>query len=433
MASTSIYHLYSTPASYWTIISVTLLLLIMGSPTTADEYHYNNIITGDRAAGLGGAYTAIAEDPSGLFYNPAGIVHSVGSNISGSMNALHNVKTTYKKALGGKFDWERNSSVLFPNYFGVLQPFGKGIIGLSYAVTDSIQEDQDQTFTNVSPTVNSFTINFNNIDTTHNFGPSYAVALNDKLSVGITVYGHIRSQERITNQLTYLNGNTDAEWSNEYYYTEETGIRPIVGIMWSPAKKVSLGATLSKTIIFSSTTKVQASCRGAANYTYAANNLCQSSTLTRSTSESNHKRDHPIKLSLGAAYFYNEKLLVTGDFNYFTSTDDGRVAVFNFAFGGEYYLDSHWALRSGIFSNYANTQELQSTNVSRIQAEHVDMFGLGISLSHFSRNTILSLGLNYAFGDGKAQLSNADSNGNAQLHDVEIQSYTIFISATHSY
>lgn len=224
MAGTAGYYFDYAPTPYWTTIypsrigiSALLLLICISQPTIGDEYHYNNIITGDRAAGLGGAYTAIAEDPAGLFYNPAGIVHSVGSNISGSMNALHNVKTTYKKALGGKSDWERNSSVLFPNYFGVLQPLGKGKIGLSYAVTDSVQEDQDQTFTNVSPTVNSFTINFNNIDATHNFGPSYAVALNDKLSFGITVYGHIRSQERITNQLTYLNNSTDTEWSNQYY------------------------------------------------------------------------------------------------------------------------------------------------------------------------------------------------------------------------
>ena len=38
----------------------------------ADEDHYNNIIIGDRPAGMGGAYTAISDDPSGLYYNPAG-------------------------------------------------------------------------------------------------------------------------------------------------------------------------------------------------------------------------------------------------------------------------------------------------------------------------------------------------------------------------
>ena len=53
-----------------TVCGVTLLSLRGG----ADEGRYQDYALGARALGLGGAYTAISDDPSGVFYNPAGLV-----------------------------------------------------------------------------------------------------------------------------------------------------------------------------------------------------------------------------------------------------------------------------------------------------------------------------------------------------------------------
>ena len=108
------------------IVFVFLALCIGTSPfAQADPYHYNNMLIGERATGLGGAYSAIADDPSGLYYNPAGIVYSLGSKLSGSMNAFYQVKKRYEKALGNN-DWERNCATLLPNFFGVIQPMSVG-------------------------------------------------------------------------------------------------------------------------------------------------------------------------------------------------------------------------------------------------------------------------------------------------------------------
>lgn len=154
----------------------------------ADELHYNNILVGDRAAGMGGAYTAISDDPSGLYYNPAGIVFAPGRSFSASVNAFQYSQKKYKDVLGGN-GWERRSSNLQPNYFGIIQPLGEGKIGFSYAVPDSRLEDQDQTFGGYigcvdtactdKATVTNYVINMNDTDYTYNFGPSYARKLND--------------------------------------------------------------------------------------------------------------------------------------------------------------------------------------------------------------------------------------------------------------
>ena len=53
----------------------------------ADQFHYANFLIGERAMGLGGAFTAVADDASGIFYNPAGLGFALNSDISGSANA----------------------------------------------------------------------------------------------------------------------------------------------------------------------------------------------------------------------------------------------------------------------------------------------------------------------------------------------------------
>jgi long-chain fatty acid transport protein len=51
-------------------------------PAGADEGRAQDYVVGSRALALGGAFTAIANDSSGIFYNPAGIVDVRASNLS---------------------------------------------------------------------------------------------------------------------------------------------------------------------------------------------------------------------------------------------------------------------------------------------------------------------------------------------------------------
>ena len=150
----------SVPAGHQTLVLVLALALYTGN-LLADEYHYNNIIIGDRAAGLAGAYTAISDDASGLFYNPAGIVFSEDLQLSASANAIHETELTYKSVLNGG-DWKRKSSNVVPNFFGMTSKFGAGYLGFSYAVTDFEVEDQDSQFTNI-PGFPLFIINLNRV------------------------------------------------------------------------------------------------------------------------------------------------------------------------------------------------------------------------------------------------------------------------------
>jgi len=396
-----------------------------GVPARADEYHYNNVLIGDRASGMGGAYTAISDDPTGLYYNPAGIVYAHGNNLSASVNAFHSSTTTYKKALGGN-DWKRESSTLLPNFFGVVQPLGGGMVGFSYAVPDSTLEDQDQTFTGLPSslpgvTITRYVINFNNKDSTYNLGPSYAIKLSDNLSVGGTLYYHYRERETINNQLINLDTG-QYQWSNTYYQTDEKGVRPILGLTWSPADRLALGLTLTTVYIRESKTTSQVTLK---DITYDGN------TVSRTVIQSTDKRDFPLSATVGAAWFASDKLLVSGDLAYHGKSEDVFVgkkeAVWNWALGAEYYMSANWAVRAGLYSNLANTPTVKSGGTN--QPEHIDLYGGSASLSYFTGNSATTFGLSYSQGSGKTQLFGNDTS----IQDTDRSALMLFLSASYTY
>lgn len=58
----------------------------MPATSRADDTHYQAYPIGGRAVGFGGAYVALSNDPSGLFYNPAGIVDAEDLSLQLSTN-----------------------------------------------------------------------------------------------------------------------------------------------------------------------------------------------------------------------------------------------------------------------------------------------------------------------------------------------------------
>ncbi|MBI5889839.1 MAG: outer membrane protein transport protein [Nitrosomonadales bacterium] len=405
-------------------ILLILSLLCGGEFAVADEFHYNNMLIGDRAAGMGGAYTAISDDATGLYYNPAGIVYVGDKNFSASVNAYYSQSKKYENVFGNQ-SFERNSSALLANYFGIVKPFGRYKIGFSYAVPDAVSENQNQVFTNITNLTSRFTINLNNRDSTYNFGPSIATEINDDLSVGITLYAHQRDAQLILNQFVEsLDPNTSApsaRWENNYFRINETGIKPILGVSWSPAEKLSLGLSLSKTFVLNSSTSQQVTCYDNSIYDPTNNqatcfNGATAPTLQVPThSNSGIKRDYPARLALGAAYFSSRDLLVTADWSYHTAVNDpvygDKVATYNVAFGTEYYLTRKWAVRAGFFTNMSNAQDIQE-GVTKIP-EQINLYGASLSLSNFSGTSSVTVGGSVNYGKGKSQILSNYSVQNA--------------------
>lgn len=400
----------------------------MSSFSLADEHHYINSIPGERAAGMGGAYTAVSDDPSGCFYNPAGIAFASARRISISVNAYNISTKTFKDALhkttGEGEDWELKSSRLIPNFFGVIQKFGPGIAGFSYAVTDSVSRDQEQVFRDIRSaipgvTIDRYVLNIDDVDDAYNFGPSYAIKLGDNLSAGATLYFYYRDRKFIRNHLLNLS-NGEFDWENYYLSWKEYGIRPILGLMFSPVDKVSLGFTVARTFLFDSESRVQITVRGPSSSGYGSNDVYFT------VQESSRKRDFPFETKLGIAYFPSPSFLVSVDLQYYSSVENYE-AVINGAIGAEYYLSPSLALRFGLFTDRANTPSVKPGGVNQI--EHVDNYGTTMSITYFTRNSSLTLGAIYTYGIGDAQVI---PNSTA-IQDVRIDSITVFIGGGYSF
>ena len=395
-------------------------LLIISSPgvSWADQFHYKNLLIGERPAGMAGAYTAVSDTPEGAFYNPAGIAYAVGKSLSVSVNAFHNSSLNYEGVLGGG-DWTRESSSLVPNFFGMIQPWGNGKVALSYAVPDIIEEDQNQLYRNFG-NVSSLTINLSNIDKTYKIGPSYAQKINDDLAIGATLYFHYRQVKQVFSQY-YLLKTGAYEWQNNNYRLTEYGAEPKIGLMWAPDDKISLGLTLSQNIILDSETRSQ--------WTGKTDNVASliSDSIEPDIFESSDKRDYPLAVSLGGAWFKSESLMISCDLDYYGAvSSEERESVLNFALGTEYYLSEQYALRGGFYTNMANTPELES-GISG-QNDNVDIYGITASISRFTRSSAMTFGLNYAYGAGEAQPVD-----NTDIYDVTINTLTLFLSGSFNY
>ena len=423
----------------WFSTGPLLGVLLIAGLAAADPYHYVNNLVGNRAADLGGAYTAIADDTAGCFYNPAGIAMAAGDSISASMNTYIRSVKKYKNTLRGvdgrMMDWEQEASSLLPNFFGVVKRVGGGWLGLSYAVPDSMEIRQKQIFYNIRSVysgnpVDQFIININDSDTTYLFGPSYARRISEKLSLGLTLYAYYRDKQIIRNQVLQFDQG-EHYWINYYDDQQAWGYRPMLGAIWEPVDKLSIGLTISKIYVASSDREQQTLLRDS---TAAAPvvidgtsyDFSDTDTLYINNQNSSNRDEFPLRTTLGVAWFTSPRFLISADLSYAAEEKD-KEAVLNAALGAEYYLKDDIALRAGFYSDLANTPVLSESKTN--QPEHVDNYGISLSLTYFNRSSSISLGASYALGSGDAQVV-ADS---PVIQDVEMRTFTIYLAASYAF
>ncbi|BBP42459.1 OmpP1/FadL family transporter [Thiosulfativibrio zosterae] len=422
-----------------TAILFSSILLLISTKVYADQYHYSDILIGDRAAGFSGAYTAISDDPSGLYYNPAGIVRAPDGQLSASANAYNQTAYKYSNINAGGHTWERKSNANIANFFGAFQPFGEFMVGFSIAVPDSNKASQDESFHNYEAadpnwTIQDEIINYKEDDTTLLFGPSLAYKLNDKLSLGATLYIHVRNDEFTFRQETRASNNASGDIVYDIlfqkYKTNEMGLKPMLGVMWDASKTFSVGATLAQTFMLSQDPMAQNSqitnasidkTSGVTVITKVGNNVDAGNYFPVGMSKA-PDRQLPLEAKLGFAWFPDSRLIVSTDIQYYGETSD-YASVLNIAGGMEYFFSPKISTRFGLNTNNSNNKSLNQPGFD------VDMLGLTWSLSQHNRLSALTFGLNYSQGTGKARLL----EGSNRIQDLTVQSLTAYIATSMNF
>jgi len=398
----------------WFVIAIFVAAVGQYSTLFADNTHYKNILVGARAATMGGAYIGISDDAAGSYYNPAGLSYAFGDSLSGSGNAYHSLKTNYKKAIGNK-DWDRESSVLLPNFFGLIKKLGSTTLALSYIVPDSMVEHQDQVFNNPNSQVSRFYISLHSTDVTYLLGPSLSYQPNDTFSFGVSLFSQQQDFRRQQNQFLELaNGRTDLYYASTKLI--EQGYLLKMGFQWIPVEPLTIGFVTGRTMITSS--KLQMS----SNYKAAG-----STDGTFSYQENSTKRKPAVQYSLGTAYYPSPFLIFAADFDYYLAEEDRQQSILNISAGSEIFLNQTNAIRFGYYTNKTNQPAVTSSTVGPY--EYLDMAGYTVGYSSYSRTSSITLGAIYATGDGKAFLF----DGFNQSRDMKRTSLTYVFAANYTY
>ncbi len=380
-------------------ITLSLLIVFSVSSLIASE-PFNNIqgFYGERAAGLGGAFTALSDDPSGAYYNPAGLGFTHNDGISISASNFKNTKRSYINIDTPGQTYNQTSQGYNPNFVGLVKNFDKWKFAFSIVNTYNYAYNRaDQVnYPLVSPTINT-TRNY----TKENYsqllvGPSFAYLLSDKLSLGATLYyihdtkNVSRTQFQQFSDLTYV--------MRSYVDNRQTsGLMPIIGIQYQPIPKLSLGMSVRRIFVTGGNrlyneVYVDSSRRpGTSAVDFIEGTGDGFSSIENGVLTNKPKLTTAIpqtsEIRWGVAFFPTSRFLAAFDIIHttgykmkrnqdefsrsgnrltYTTTDSEvreltRSATTNFALGMEYYIMDTFSILGGIYTNEPNTKKISWT------------------------------------------------------------------------
>ena len=456
----------------WSIHLVGLMIFLLPNSAVGDQFHYNNILIGDRAMGLGGAYTAVADDASGVFYNPAGLAFSLSNDVSGSANAFYSRTVTYKDAIGGA-DFVENVGGTIPSFFGGLQKLDNIMPGLVFAFgiysIDSELKDQNDLIENRSlgtpgacddgttrdpTTLVRYHRTVNQNAATGAMGAAVAKRFG-AFSFGfgvnyITISELVQEYQDVRSDLDNCLGaggklryRTLLTKNVREHLTAHI-VKPFFGVQ-AALGRLSLGLTLKQGSIASQNFDSMSETRQDVIPQQSLSNdalVGGSQVAFVQQTETDIKvddmlADRPLEVRLGGAFFFNTRFMASADLIHYGESKGGndeifgrarydKEAVTNYALGAEYFVLPQFPVRLGFFTNNDARPELDKSKSG--QADHVDYVGQSIFIGYVQPNSQLSLGTVLQQGSGEAQ-----KLGDSTVQDIEAESLTIAFSATQSF
>lgn len=380
-------------------VSISFLFSVFLSPLAAyaGYSNYNSLLIGNHAAGLGGAYTSLTDDASAIpFYNPANLARIDGNKLAASVTLFNKNDREY----GSDNNLEQASLRVnqgaitpIPSAGGTAHSFGNFAVGLSIVLPDSeIYNGIIQS----SSTNNSF---LNIKDTSLWVGGAIALNINEKESVGLTMYYTSRDYSRSTSDRTEEGGNTTV-FNEEKLFTQNSLVYQL-----GYARELSQHWRMGISYRFIS---LPISGDGTLYQTQIA-------TTGTSTSEFYDRKANtriPERLAIGFSYKEPHHKIWSLDLHYYGKTTyrdlDGEDAgdlirhepIVNASIGYEHYWADWVSIRLGLFSNLSSHSEVDDNPTTR-QPNHIDMWGWSGNLGFYmNEHSSITLGGYYTGGKG---------------------------------
>ncbi|MBN1960924.1 MAG: hypothetical protein JW841_08250 [Deltaproteobacteria bacterium] len=471
------------------IILSVLLIITWHSAALADDAHYQDFLVGGRALGLGGAFTSIADDPSGIYYNPAGLGDVRGTDLQVSTSLYGFERGSIPKGLVTPVPGADNLRLEFTDL--IIIPASAGFVRTFGELDSERRPRQAYGLSVVVPSYRSFTAGLGGDAT----DPSQKLLLRSyqrrvidrELWTGFGIGRRMTSQLRLGISAYYiLRSLTDREnvLVSEHVDVEATNTTPamsydrfqsvtdditlingsiifIGGLRYTLTPKIAMGLSLySPSVPIHSQVRLAFS-RATANPQVTNG---QPSTLENLTLSGFSKQKHAPAARFGISFIQKYKFTLSLDISFHAPVsyslirpnandaerfqsfrsrlpfdpDISRRAVVNFNLGAEFLIIREVSIAGGFFSDFSSAPRIAKSPIGD-QAPDVDLFGMSVSIGYFGQHTLSRLGVMYSLGTGYDVIPESDidrlTEGQQAFRRVAyFQSFFyVFLSSTFRY
>jgi hypothetical protein len=418
-----------------TVVAILVVGALGRSRADAQALYYRTIPIGERAMGMGGAYTGIANDPSATYYNPAGIVTGGRFQLMGSLSSIVFTRRKVENAFSAEdldADFSSTGTTTLPSFVGTVVKLGRKRFGdhqfaLGYSTFEVAREAFGVGLSQVEAP-GSVDLRLNNAYRDRWYGVSFAAHVKKNVALGLT--GFLAQQSsNYSEDVGLASGGTLEDTGQRIggdSITSSSGVsvrayhilfrlgalyrinpRWQLGFMFQPP---AIPVSQSGNVFRRTTTNVQG---------------MASTYLLFDEGDLSTNAPIPLELRTGVEYKINAVTILSVDASFTGPVKDrpifdrpeqlqdlpGRLGLYfanstarrwtpNVAIGVEHMFGKA-VVAGGLFSNISSAPDVPDTT-TEYTPDQVNMFGAAFSVGLDTKGYRLTFGANGYFGRGDA-------------------------------
>jgi hypothetical protein len=395
----------------------------------ATDANYQNFLLGQRAMGMGGAFVAVADDPSTSWYNPGGLALMKRTSAGASLSLYGIEWRRIDKGLTspiGTADLRQSSFPILSTTLSVMTKFGsrdahgtRNAIGISLLLPYS----QGLSFRQVIRAGNEAGFyQLSEGDRTLWVGPSFARRFGPDFGIGFSLFYDNRAYSRFAEMASFLGaarpglpcaGTPTACVLDSAVDAMVGSLFLRLGAIWRVDDHWKLGVAFSTPNIHLHGSADLFNAR----YANGAGGAVQNVTAVADQRAYNRR---PFELRIGSSYASRGSFVLAADLSIHGPSRYQRVdttepiadplfarearrePVVNLNLGGEVLVRPDLPVRFGLYTNFSSAPEIPD-RTSQPYLSRTHMFGGSVSIGYQGDSYGLDFGVSVSFGTGVAQ------------------------------